>query len=100
MSAVAMTRHATKHFHATRHPIIGGYDPPEGWGGCYIDEVMLDLSNRATPHNGVARRRRSAVPGGQPDEADMAVIFFRRQGRAQCNATSDIIPTTLLPWSR
>jgi len=26
-------RHATKHFHQTRHPIIEGYDPPEGWGG-------------------------------------------------------------------
>jgi hypothetical protein len=23
-------RHATKHFHNTRHPIIEGYDPPEG----------------------------------------------------------------------
>jgi hypothetical protein len=29
-----------------------GYDPPEGWGWCYIDEAMLDLSDRATPHNG------------------------------------------------
>ena len=28
------------------------YDPPEGWSWCYIDEVMLDLSDRATPHNG------------------------------------------------
>ena len=28
-------RHATKHFHATQHPIIEGYDPPEGWGWCY-----------------------------------------------------------------
>jgi hypothetical protein len=27
-------RHATKHYHATRHPIIEGYDPPEGWGWC------------------------------------------------------------------
>jgi heterodisulfide reductase subunit A-like polyferredoxin len=45
-------RHATKHFRQTRHPIIEGYDPPEGWGWCYIDEVMLDLSDRATPHNG------------------------------------------------
>jgi len=35
--------HATKHFHATKHPIIEGYDPPEGWGWCYVDEVMLDL---------------------------------------------------------
>ena len=45
-------RHATKHFHATQHPIIEGYDPPEGWGWCYIDEVVLDLSERMTPHNG------------------------------------------------
>jgi len=47
-------RHATKHFHQTRHPIIEGYDPPEGWGWCYIDEIMLDLSDRATPQNGGA----------------------------------------------
>src|ERR1700720_1053401 len=45
-------RHATKHFHATGHPVVEGYDPPEGWGWCYIDEVILDLSHRATPHNG------------------------------------------------
>jgi hypothetical protein len=45
-------RHATKHFHATGYPIIEGYDPPEGWGWCYIDEVFLDLSDRATPQLG------------------------------------------------
>ena len=45
-------RHATKHFHATGHPIIEGYDPPEGWGWCYVDEVTLDLSDHMTPHNG------------------------------------------------
>ena len=44
-------KHATKHFHATRHPIIEGYDPPEGWGWCYIDEVFLELPDQ-TPHNG------------------------------------------------
>jgi hypothetical protein len=43
-------RHATKHFRATRHPIIEAYDPPEGWGWCYVDEVMFDLSDRPTPH--------------------------------------------------
>jgi Zn-finger in ubiquitin-hydrolases and other protein len=43
-------RHATKHFHATRHPIIEAFDPPEGWGWCYVDEVMFDLSDRPTPH--------------------------------------------------
>ena len=45
-------RHATKHFHKTRHPIIEGYDPPEGWGWCYVDEVMFDLSNDMTPQRG------------------------------------------------
>ena len=45
-------RHATQHFHTTGHPIIEGYDPPEGWGWCYVDKVWLDLSDRMTPHNG------------------------------------------------
>jgi hypothetical protein len=45
-------RHATAHFNQTRHPIIEGYDPPEGWGWCYIDEVFLDLSDRPTSRNG------------------------------------------------
>jgi len=45
-------RHATKHFHATRHPIIEGYDPPEGWGWCYVDEVSFDLGRDRTPQRG------------------------------------------------
>ncbi|MER9584129.1 UBP-type zinc finger domain-containing protein [Mesorhizobium sp. M0276] len=45
-------RHATKHFHATRHPIIEGYDPPEGWAWCYVDEVFIDLGEDVTPQNG------------------------------------------------
>ena len=45
-------RHAAKHFDRTRHPIIEGYDPPEGWGYCFIDDVYLDLADRMTPHNG------------------------------------------------
>ncbi|HEV7911841.1 MAG TPA: UBP-type zinc finger domain-containing protein, partial [Methylocella sp.] len=44
--------HATKHFRKTRHPIIEGYDPPEGWGWCYVDEIRLDLGGSTTPHNG------------------------------------------------
>jgi hypothetical protein len=40
------------HFHATGHPVIEGYDPPEGWGWCYVDKVVFDLSKRKTPHNG------------------------------------------------
>jgi hypothetical protein len=45
-------RHATKHFHDTGHPVIEGYDPPEGWGWCYIHEIWLDLSDRMTPQLG------------------------------------------------
>ncbi|NEW96675.1 UBP-type zinc finger domain-containing protein [Rhodopseudomonas sp. BR0G17] len=45
-------RHATKHFHATGHPIIEAYDPPEGWGWCYVDELIFDLSDRPTPRLG------------------------------------------------
>ena len=45
-------KHATAHFHATGHPVIEGYDPPEGWGWCFVDEVLFDLSDRMTPHNG------------------------------------------------
>lgn len=45
-------RHASGHFHATGHPVIEGYDPPEGWGcWCYVDEVEVDLPD-TTPHPG------------------------------------------------
>ena len=45
-------RHATSHFRATGHPVIEGYDPPEGWGWCYIDEIFIDLDNQTTPQRG------------------------------------------------
>ena len=45
-------KHATKHFHRSKHPIIEGYDPPEGWGWCYVDEVMFDLGSDVTPQLG------------------------------------------------
>lgn len=35
-------KHATKHFHATDHPIIKSFEPDEEWGSCYIDRVFLD----------------------------------------------------------
>ena len=52
LATFTMVQHATAHFHATGHPVIEGYDPPEGWGWCYVDEVLFDLSKRKTPHNG------------------------------------------------
>jgi len=32
--------HATKHFHATQHPVIRSFQPDETWRWCYVDEVM------------------------------------------------------------
>lgn len=45
-------RHARAHFQATGHPVIEGYDPPEGWGWCFVDGVEVDLPDAPTPHNG------------------------------------------------
>jgi hypothetical protein len=45
-------RHARAHFHETAHPIIEGYDPPEGWGWCFVDRVALDLGEDTTPQVG------------------------------------------------
>jgi len=35
-------KHATKHFHATTHPIMRSLEPGEHWGWCYVDEVGFD----------------------------------------------------------
>jgi uncharacterized UBP type Zn finger protein len=34
-------RHATKHYHATQHPIIRSFEPGEDWRWCYVDEAMV-----------------------------------------------------------
>ena len=41
-------RHATAHFHASRHPVVEGYDPPEWRGWCDVDELFLDLGSDTT----------------------------------------------------
>lgn len=37
-------RHATKHFHATKHPVMRSAEPGENWTWCYVDEVMGEMS--------------------------------------------------------
>lgn len=34
-------KHATKHFHATQHPIIQTLEPWEEWLWCYVDNVLI-----------------------------------------------------------
>jgi hypothetical protein len=34
--------HATKHFHASKHPIISSLEPGELWKFCYLDELVWE----------------------------------------------------------
>lgn len=34
-------RHATAHFHATRHPIVSSAEVGEDWAYCYVDDAVL-----------------------------------------------------------
>jgi uncharacterized UBP type Zn finger protein len=35
-------RHATKHFLATKHPVIRSFQPGETWRYCYLDDLLVD----------------------------------------------------------
>ena len=35
-------KHATKHFHATQHPVVRSLERGESWGWCYLDEVFAE----------------------------------------------------------
>ena len=34
-------RHATRHFHATEHPLVQSFEPGEDWIWCYVDEIVM-----------------------------------------------------------
>ena len=36
-------KHATKHFHATSHPVIVSYEPDERWLWCYPDRAVIEI---------------------------------------------------------
>jgi len=33
-------KHATKHYHSSKHPVIRSFEPGELWRYCYVDEVF------------------------------------------------------------
>lgn len=35
-------KHATEHFHTTRHPLVQAFPPGEGWIWCYVDRLVLE----------------------------------------------------------
>jgi hypothetical protein len=34
-------KHATRHFHATGHPIVRSIEPGEEWRWCYVDQTIV-----------------------------------------------------------
>ncbi|HXZ26883.1 MAG TPA: UBP-type zinc finger domain-containing protein [Terriglobales bacterium] len=36
-------KHATKHFHRSKHPVIRSIEPGETWTWCYLDQVEGEL---------------------------------------------------------
>ncbi len=36
-------KHATKHYHATRHAIMQSFEPGEDWKWCYVDEMEIEI---------------------------------------------------------
>jgi uncharacterized UBP type Zn finger protein len=36
-------KHATKHYHRTKHPVIRSLEPGERWLWCYVDEQMAEV---------------------------------------------------------
>jgi uncharacterized UBP type Zn finger protein len=48
-------RHATQHFHRTRHPVLRSYEPGEDWAYCYVDREFIEslpaLPGEAADHH-------------------------------------------------
>lgn len=36
-------KHATRHFHASGHPIVQSFEPGEDWLWCFVDEVEVEV---------------------------------------------------------
>ena len=34
-------KHATKHFHRSKHPLVRSIEPGESWVWCYADEIEV-----------------------------------------------------------
>ena len=47
----SVNRHATKHFHKTRHPLIASLESGEHWSWCYVDERFVPLARPVSYHS-------------------------------------------------
>ena len=39
-------RHATKHFHKTKHPVMRSFEPGEDWGFCFVENLFIEPAPR------------------------------------------------------
>ena len=42
-------KHATRHFHTTRHPVIKSFQPDEDWGWCFIEKLFIEPEDLGGP---------------------------------------------------
>ena len=35
-------KHATAHFHGSKHAIIRSFEPGEDWKWCYVDQIVVE----------------------------------------------------------
>ena len=38
----SQNKHATKHAHRTKHPVVRSFEPGEGWAYCYPDDAFAE----------------------------------------------------------
>jgi len=54
-------RHATKHFHATEHPIIQSLEPGEDWRWCYVDRTLLEQASESVNEESADSRHTAVI---------------------------------------
>jgi len=37
----SLHKHATKHYHRSKHPVIQSLEPGESWRWCYVDQLFM-----------------------------------------------------------
>ena len=43
-------RHASRHFHDTRHAVMASFEPDERWAWCFVDDAAVDVPKAALPY--------------------------------------------------
>ena len=61
-------QHATKHFHASGHPIIASFEPDEHWFYNYKTQAMQDGPHLAPPRAHPASQPTPGPAGRVPDD--------------------------------